>query len=171
MEDLLSYRLADLLLFSEQGYLRQFELYNDWLGTVRWLSYLSVALFVGVWFKWSTLAARVLLVVTACLWLLCSYGYLYQFYAQINWLVAYLIPLCILQALIMLAATVKTVSVKPTGMALLVLLFLLLLQPFVEISYGRGIEQLSAVLLTPDSLALFTLATVDGFACCIVAVV
>ena len=87
MEDLLSYRLSDLVQFSEPTLYRQHQLYNEWLGPLRYLGYLYAAVFPVIWRAQNLLAVRALVGTTALFWLICIYGYLQQYYEPINWTV------------------------------------------------------------------------------------
>ena len=165
MQDLFSYQLSDLLLFSEQGFLRQFELYNQWLSPLLWLFYVH-----GLWILMAMLrrqlkTLRALLMITALLWLLCAYGYLWQYYAAINWMAKYFIVLFIIQAtgitwLVLFSS--QWHQAEPTqleinaGAVLCGATFIV--QPLIEFTAGRELTQLSVFAATPDSLACLTIA-------------
>ena len=158
MEELLSYRLSDLLLFSEQTYLRQFQRYNQWLYPLQFW-----ALLYGLAFLFACRGGRMQLIrglalITALLWLICLYAFMYRLYAPINWMVPYLmIPLALQPLLLAAAAGRQTMPGRPGRLALLVWLSALLL-PVAELASDRPVEALSAYALTPDSLALSTIA-------------
>jgi len=157
MEDILSYRLSDLLLFSEQTFYRQFALYNKWLGPFQFLTYLYCAFFLFVLLERRVLMIRVFMLITAIFWLICIYGFLHQFYAQINWMTSYLIPVMSVQPVLLLWLSTK-VSEVPLSYTALVLWLTGLIQPVFELAIGRSAEALSAYALTPDSLSIGCLA-------------
>ncbi len=165
MQDWLSYRLSDLILFSEQSYLRQFELYNQWLSPLQWLFYLYGVLFIIALFKRQEKNLRILFLVSAVLWMVCSFGYLWQFYVAINWLVEYFIVLIVVQAILIIwLALYSSFSHKlKTGKlnyisALLLWTITLIAQPLIEYLSGRGLNQLSVFAGTADSLCYISIA-------------
>lgn len=157
MEEILSYRLSDLLLFSEQTYHRQFALFNQWLGPYRYLAYLYVPLFLHVWRRPGSQLTRGLIWLTALYWLICVIGFLNQFYAQINWMVGYLLPVLGIQPILLIWLGTRSPKASGSYPALL-LLGIALLQPLLELTSGRSSEALSAYALTPDTLAINSLA-------------
>ena len=92
MEELLSYRLADLLLFSESTYLRQFERYNQWLYPGQYIAAIYGLLVLVFITRFNLFLNRILFMIQGLCWLLMSYGFLWQFYQSINWMVLYFIP-------------------------------------------------------------------------------
>lgn len=165
MEELLSYRLSDLLLFSKQSYFRQFELYNHWLSLAKWLAYLYGVLFLFSLINQQRYFSRYLFLISALYWLICCYGFLWQFYASINWMAEYFIVLFIIQALLILwsffylqpSSRQKSQPLFfTTGILLWVIT--LIVQPVVEFVSGRSLSQLSIFALTPDSLSIMSVA-------------
>ena len=159
MEEWLSYRLSDLLLFSEQTYARQFERYNRWLFPFQTLAYLPGLLFLPAWLLKHAGLVRALLWLAALAWLLCLYAFMLRLYAPINWIVYYLLPLLLLQAIGLAWAGTRRTVVDRTGLSLILWVSALLL-PAVELASGRPAATLSAYALTPDSLAICSIALV-----------
>ncbi len=158
MEELLSYRLSDLLLFSEHTYARLFERYNHWLFPFQYLAYLHGLAFLPAWLERRPGLIRALLLATALLWLVCIYYFMFQLYTQISWMISYLLPLLMLQAVLLLWAGLSLPPAAERSSATLVLWVSALLLPTVELSTGRPAEALSAYALTPDSLAICSIA-------------
>jgi hypothetical protein len=165
MQDWLSYRLSDLLLFSEQSYLRQFELYNEWLSPLQWLFYLYGILLIIALFRRQDKNLRILFMISAALWMLCSYGYLWQFYVAINWMAEYFIVLFVIQAILIIWLSLSTASSLNTDSgnlkfisAVLLWIITLIAQPVTEYLSGRGLSQLSVFAGTPDSLCYISIA-------------
>jgi hypothetical protein len=170
IEDLLSYRLSDLLLFSPRSYLRQFELYNHWLYPAQW-----IGCAYGVLLPWllrfrGQLILRIWIGLAGGFTMVCCYGFLWQFYAQINWMIEYLILIWLIQAGLLLWMALVSCSRQDTDwsnpfcwLGITLWLSSLLLQPLVEWMNGRSLEQLSAFALTPDSLGFMVLGYVLMF--------
>jgi hypothetical protein len=165
MQDWLSYRLSDLLLFSEQSYLRQFELYNQWLSPWQWLFYLYGVLFLIALFKRQEKNLRILFLISAALWMVCIYGYLWQFYVAINWMAEYFIVLFVIQAILIIwLALYGSFSRKPKMgklnfiSALLLWIITLIAQPVIEYLSGHRLNQLSVFAGTADSLCYISIA-------------
>ena len=128
MEELLSYRLSDLLLFSDQTYLRQFQRFNQWLYPLQFLTLIYGLAFLPAWWKGHLQLTRGMAAITAVLWLICLHAFMYRFYAQINWMVLYLIvPMALQPLLLAVAATQRAMPAKPTYSALLIWLSALLM--------------------------------------------
>lgn len=165
MQDWLSYQLSDLLLFSEQSYLRQFELYNQWLSSWQWLFYLYGILFLFSLSRPQRSLTRILFLSAVPLWLICSYGFMWQFYSVINWLVEYFMLIIFIQLLLILwAGLFSYPQHKPEANAVFFYLGIwlwmmtLVVQPVTELLSGRSWSQLSVFAATPDSLAIVTIA-------------
>ena len=165
MQDWLSYSLSDLLLFSEQSYLRQFELYNQWLFPVQWLLYLYGAAFLIALYRRHLKVLRLLFGMTMLLWLVSGYGYLWRLYGAINWMAEYFIALFLLQVLMIGWIVILSPVWHRTGLqnkrivsGLLLCCLTMLLQPVIEVIAGREWTRLSAFAATPDSLCGLTLA-------------
>lgn len=164
MQEILSYRLSDLLLFSQQSYWRQFELYNHWISPFQWLFYLYGILFLVTRLSRLPSFTRPLFLVTVPLWLICSYGYLWQFYGAINWLAEYFIGLFVIQSILILWIGIVKYPCsksKPSRFydqtAILLCVLTLIVQPGVEYLHGRNWDQFSVFAATPDSLSYITL--------------
>ncbi len=165
MQDLLSYQLSDLLLFSEQGFLRQFELYSAWLGPMRWLYYLYGLLSFFAMLVSRPALIRFLFLTLVLLWLISSYGYLWLYYAAINWLAGYFIAVFMLQSCLIVIGLFRSRHLparNPCGKTLisaaLLCLHALAGQPLIEYASKVNAFPLSMYAATPDALACMTIA-------------
>ncbi|MDH5356187.1 MAG: hypothetical protein OEY09_17230 [Gammaproteobacteria bacterium] len=167
MEELLSYRLADLLLFSESTYLRQFERYNQWLYPGQYIAAIYGLLVPVFITRFNFLLNRMLFIIQGLCWLLTAYGFLWQFYQSINWIASYFIPVFIIQGLIFLGTGFKQHLVLAKGRTLFSGLILwslaLILNPVLELATQRNFSELSCFLLTPDLIAVTSVATMMLF--------
>jgi hypothetical protein len=166
MEDLLSYRLSDLLLFSEQTYLRQFELYNRLLFPFQYLTFIIGLIMLPALVKQGrpVLIRSVLLLIAAC-WLWVAYAFIWNLYGNINWMARYLVVVFILQAVLLgCAARNNKQTFDPPGIhitsytGILLWFAALFAFPLIELLNGRSWQQLSAFALTPDSLATLNIS-------------
>ena len=160
MEDLLSYRLSDLLLFSESTFYRQFERFNQWLHPFQYFAYIYGLLWLPTWRGGRHSLVRILAAITACLWLVCLYAFMYRLYAQVNWMLPYLMVPLGLQPLLLIAAALRAPSPGNPGYLPLLIWISTLLMPAAELASGRPVAALSAYALTPDSLALCSVVLV-----------
>jgi hypothetical protein len=164
MEDWLTYRLSDLLLFSPRTYYRLFELHNRAL----WPAHLallgagvSMVVLVRGGTPWGSAATAAML--TAC-WLFVAWAYHLERYATINWAARYFAAAFALQALLIAWYGVlrrRLHFVRPEGVggraAFGVLLFSLFLQPLIGPLVGREWTQLETFGATPDPTVIATL--------------
>lgn len=165
MDDWLSYRLQDFLLFDRTVYLRQFERYNEWLGPFRFSG--TVA---GLWILFSIFSrSRTHIIFSLILvcsgWIICSYVFLWQLFRPINWTIDYAILLPVLQIILLLAAASGTHTTTPGndsgrgwyGLTCILLAFFITIAPWL---FGQAIEFWPVILLTPESLALASIGLI-----------
>jgi hypothetical protein len=93
-----------MLLFSGRVFFRQFELANESVWPSH-LAFIAAGLFAAfaVWrgeVRFVRLAATLLAIGVA----LSAWIYLHKYYSEINWVVAYMVPLFVVQAIMLLAA-------------------------------------------------------------------
>ena len=165
METLLSYRLSDLLMFSEQTYLRQIELYNQWLFPFQISAYVYGLLCLPAFVKPLNKLARLVFPVSGLCYALVSYGFLWQYYAGINPLAVYLVGLLVIQGVIFISVGVKMKTPliqldTPARRSIGIMLWLIALAvyPAIEGLSGRPLSQFSSFVLSPDTLALSSIA-------------
>lgn len=165
MEELLSYRLADFLLFSEQTYLRQFARYNHSIFPAQLFSSLF-----GLYFLYSIInkkqsQTQLLFRIYSLFWLWTGYGFLWKYYAEINTYAVYFAFLFAAQGILLLLRSLSAVSIvrfSPQryqfNSGLILWLLALLVLPIEEILLGRSLSQVSSFALTPDSIAIASMA-------------
>jgi hypothetical protein len=167
MEDWLTYRLSDLLLFSPRTYYRLFELHNRalWPAQLALIGAgVSIAVLVRRGTPWSSGAAAAML--SAC-WLFVAWAYHLERYATINWAARYFAAAFALEALLIAWSGVVRRRLHfarrggPEGgvgrAAVGVLLFALFVQPLVGPLVGREWTQLETFGAAPDPTVIATL--------------
>ncbi len=164
MEDWLTYRLSDLLLFSPRTYYRLFELHNRAL----WPAHLallgagvSIAALVRRGTPWSAGAAATLL--SAC-WLFVAWAYHLERYATINWAARYFAVLFVVQAAVLVwygpirrRLTFRGPRPGATWLAPTLFLLAVVLPPLAGRGANRTWGQVELIGLTPDATAVATL--------------
>jgi hypothetical protein len=167
MEDWLTYRLSDLLLFSPRTYYRLFELHNRawWPAHLAFLGAgVSILVLLRRGTQWSATAVMVLL--SAC-WLFVAWAFHLERYATINWAARYFAAAFALQAVLMLRygigrrrpllawpnTVAGRVAVGLTAIALFV-------EPLIGLLVGREWTQLEVFGVAPDPTVIATLGVV-----------
>ncbi len=167
MEDLFSYRLTDFLMFSEQTYWRLFSRYNQSIFPLPLLSlaFGLYCLYAFVAFK--KIVIKPLLMLIALAWLWIGFRFFGQLYSEINVYAGYLAVLFWLQGLLLLSRSFKTVTYhawfrhpfeRYIGWVLWIMALLML--PLFEILLGKSMNATSSFALTPDSIAIVSIALV-----------
>jgi hypothetical protein len=164
MEDWLTYRLSDLLLFSPRTYYRLFELHNRALWPAH-LAFLGAGVSILVLVRrstpWSSTAIMVLL--SAC-WLLVAWAFHLERYATINWAARYFAAAFVVQALLMfwygLGQRRLQFAWPRSGVdraAFGLVLFALFVEPLIGPLIGRAWTQLEVFGVAPDPTVIATL--------------
>jgi len=165
MEDWLTYRLSDLLLFSPRTYYRTLELHNRALWPAH-LALLGAGTAVAVLARrgtpWGSGATTALL--SAC-WLFVAWAYHLERYATINWAARYFAAAFVLQALLMgwHGVARRRLRFAPSRggadrLAFGVVLFALFVEPLIGPLVGRrGWTQLETFGAAPDPTVIATL--------------
>lgn len=164
MEDWLSYRLSDLLLFSPRTYYRMFELYHQEIWPAQLLA-VAVAVATLVLLRrddeWRGVAIAGLL--AAC-WLWVAVMFHFRRYATINWAARYFGVLFLVQAalLVWLGVVRRRLAFggrgdRATWLAPWLLVIAVVLPPLAGRAAGRAWNQVELVGLTPDATAVATL--------------
>jgi hypothetical protein len=164
MNDWLSYRLSDFVMFSARVYDRQIELHNQQFAG---LQFLSMALGLAVlWMcgRPSSAAQRVLPVVLGLGWVWVGWSFLWRRYAEINLLAEYAAPAFALQGigLLALGLTGKGLDIRlPAGLSrylvLAVIAVPVLAYPLFAPLFGKPVSTSGYFLLMPDPTALASL--------------
>lgn len=159
-----TYSLEDFLLFSPRVYRRMFELHNEavWPLQVPALIVGAAVLLVLVRrHPWSGRAAAAAL---AVVWAWVAWSFLYQRYATINWAAVHVAVAFAVQALLLLWLGVARdglrVAAGPAvarGVGIALLLYALVLHPFVGMLAGNSPRGAELFGTAPDPTAIFTL--------------
>lgn len=164
MSEWWTYQLSDFLLFSARTYYRLFELYNAEL----WPAHL-VALGLGLAILVVSLrpkpwAARSACALLAACWLWVAWAFHLQRYASINWAATWFAAVFAIEGVLLLACTGFGARLRiraPGGLAgnagLGLLLFAVLVQPWLGVALGRPWLQAEVFGLAPDPTAVGTL--------------
>ncbi len=178
MEEWLSYRLGDFLLFSDRTYWRLFQLQNAATWPLPVVAPLAgaAALLATLWR--AALGLRLLAPLLAVAWAFVGWSFVWQRYAPVNWAMEYVAPAFGLQALLLAWAAMRAaqggVGWNPTlrapgdrkaiyakgmrsaiGSALLGGGFML--HPLAAPLFGRPLAQAEVAGLAPDPTAVATL--------------
>jgi hypothetical protein len=165
MEDWLSYRLSDLLLFSPRTYYRMFELYHQEIWPAQLLAVaLAAAIFVLLRRDDEWRGAAIAGLLAAC-WLWVAVVFHARRYATINWAARYFAVLFVVQAALLgwsgvvrKQLTCLRSDEKSTWLSPVLLLIASLLPPLAGRVAGRTWSQVELVGVTPDATAVVTLA-------------
>jgi Family of unknown function (DUF6064) len=162
MEDWLTYRLSDLLLFSPRTYYRLFELYNRDLWPVHAAALVGGVSIVAMLRRREPRRSTAIGVLSVC-WLWIGWAFHVQRYATINWIAPYFGGAFALQGLLMLGYALHR-SRRPAApaahfdrAALGLVLFALCVQPLIGPLVGREWTQLETFGAAPDPTAIATL--------------
>lgn len=159
-----TYRLSDLLLFSPRVFYRLFELINiaAWPGHVLML---AIGLTMVFWLtKPNATRLRIGSVLLAGVWAWLAWFFLAKYYAAINWAAAWLIPVFVAEAVLLLIAGTfnshrigsgSTRSQTRTTPALFALV--LLAYPLLAPLAGRPLQQAEVFGIAPDPTAIATM--------------
>jgi hypothetical protein len=160
----LSYSLEDFLLFSPRVYWRMFELHNRtvWPGQgvalLFGLAVLALLLRPRPWSDWLIAAGLGLA------WAWVAWSFLWLRYATINWAIANVAPLFVLEAVMLMLA--KGTADRPlfnidrsvaAGIGLTFYLYALVLLPLVPLIEGRTLRSAEVFAIAPDPTAIATL--------------
>lgn len=159
METWLTYRPRDFLLFSPDTYWRLFETTNAAL----WPLPLLAAPLLVVLFAWAATGRRLpgiaLALALGVSWVVVSEAFLAARYEPINWAVAYVRPIFIVEAAL-LATLGLRLWFPATGVRLWVgggLIALAAAYPLVGLAAGRPLSEAEVFAVAPDPTAIATL--------------
>jgi hypothetical protein len=166
MADWASYSLQDMLLFSGRVYFRQFELANEFVWPAQFVL-IAAGLFAGfaVWrgeVRLVRLAAIVLAIGVAT----SASVYLHKFYSEINWAAAYMLPLFVVQAVMLLAAAARSTGIMQRQgvrrVAALLLASVVAGYPLAALAAGRSFDAAEVFGIAADPTMLAVLAFAAG---------
>ena len=165
MEDWLSYRLSDLLLFSPRTYYRMFELYHQELWPAQ-LLVVGIAIPIGLRLRrddaWAD--APISAFLAAC-WLWVGAVFHLQRYAPINWAARYFAAAFVLQAALLFWGGVQRRSIHfasrrngNSSVAAVLVATAIIAPPLAGRATERTWSQVELFGLTPDATTLATIA-------------
>ncbi len=163
MQDWLSYTLSDFLLFSPRTYYRMIERHNEAVWPAQLLTMALGLWILGALRKPSPARARIVAGILAVLWMWVAWAFLLRRYATINWAIAYVVPLFVLEALLLvwwgvisrkMSFAVGTGPRVRGGAALLILG--LVLYPALAPILGRPWQQAEIFGIAPDPTVVAT---------------
>ncbi|MBS3803055.1 MAG: hypothetical protein KGY54_00780 [Oleiphilaceae bacterium] len=157
----MEYALSDLIMFTPEVYLRLFIRFNEAVWPVQLLA-LAAGVAIPVLLTRQSMMARKLAVALLSLaWIACGFGFMGNFYAPINWPVAYFGYAFAGQALLIAAVAgawqppVRWSPVGQRGKALIALwLLMLLVLPWLTVAAASDGRALPFFALTPDLTVL-----------------
>jgi len=161
----LDYYLSTLLLFAPDTYYRLFHLYNAAIWPWQFLSIVVVAILWVVYKRNQSLITPALLLVSASFFMVSAVGFLFQFYAPINWAAHYFAMLFLVQGVLIfflvgMRPTYKFVNTQSWrwkfGIAFIGYAFIGL--PLMDLFLRQDWRQIQWPGFTPDTAALLTLA-------------
>lgn len=167
MSDWWSYGLADLLLFSPRVYYRLFETMNTTWWVVVVSAFVAGVVASGLAMRHGHRGNRVILVLLSLVWVWVSYGFLWQYYQPINWVIPYLLPGFVLQAILLAVFAARPLPLRfgwrgdltsAVGVALMV--SAIVFYPFAGLLEGRELVQAELFGSAADPTALGTLGFV-----------
>lgn len=102
MSEWWTYKLSSFLLFSPRVYDRLFELHNRALWPAHILTLLLGLAILPMWVRPIRAGHRLIPAILGGLWIAIAWAFLWERYATINWPVAYVAPLFVLQGLLLI---------------------------------------------------------------------
>jgi Family of unknown function (DUF6064) len=163
-----TYTFEDFLLFSPRVYWRMLELHNEAV----WPLHIP-ALLLGVTIMvlvvrprpWSGLVASAILVVV---WIWVAWSFLWNRYSTINWAAAYVVPVFLVEALLLLwlGGLRRRLHFAPSSTVLGVIglgliIYALICHPFLSILAGRPIQAVGLFGIEPDPTVIVTLGVLS----------
>jgi hypothetical protein len=169
MQDWLSYRLSDLLLFSPRTYYRMFELYHQAIWPAQLVALVLVAAILvllrrdGARRDGARRGAAIAALLAAC-WLWVAVAFQLRRYATINWAARYFAVLFVVQAAVLVwygpirrRLTFRRPRPGATWLAPTLFLLAVVLPPLAGRGADRTWAQVELIGLTPDATAVATL--------------
>lgn len=155
-----------MLLFSSRVYFRQFELANEFVWPAQ-IVLIAAGLFAAfaVW-RGEVRLVRLAAIVLAMGVASSAWVYLYKYYSEINWAVAYMVPLFALQAVMLLAAAARSTGIMQSQgvrrLAAMLLVGVVAGYPLVALVAGRsfGAAEVFGIAADPTMLAVLVFVAV-----------
>ena len=164
MSEWWTYRPSDFLLFAPRTYYRLFELYNIDIWPLQILALLAgAAIFVLIRNRMAS-SGRVIAVLLAACWLWVAWAFHWQRYATINWAASYFAVGFAIEALLLIWIGVVRDSLRfdsaprvRARIGVAIFAFALMIQPLLQLLFGREWQQLEVFGVAPDPTAVATL--------------
>jgi hypothetical protein len=164
MTDWLSYSLSDFLLFAPHTYYRLFELYNEAIWPGQFLALGAGIVIFALLLRRDAKRSRAVPALLAGCWLWVAWAYLLTRYDTINWAAKYFAAGFVLQAVLLIAISLRRrVHLDPSSdtknrFGLALFLFALAIQPLIgSFLFDRSWTQAEIFALAPDPTAVATL--------------
>ena len=162
MEEWLSYRLGDFLMFSDRAYWRLFQLQNAALWPLPAVAPAAAAIAMLLAPRRPAIGLAILAGLLALAWVVVGWSFIWHRYAPINWGVVYALPLFGLQAVLLtrVAARGTGVDLAPgwrAAPAWALLGWGVLLHPLSAPLLDRPLAQAEIIGIAPDPTAIATL--------------
>lgn len=164
MGDWLTYSASDFLLFAPHTYYRLFELYNDALWPGQFLALAVGAAIFALLLRRRAERSRAVPAILAVSWLWVAWAFLLTRYDTINWAAKYFAAAFVLQALLLIAISLRRrAHLTPSSdtknrFGLALFLFALAVQSLLgPLLFGRLWTQVEIFALAPDPTAVATL--------------
>lgn len=164
MSEWWTYSLDDFLLFSPRVYWRMFELHNEAVWPLHVVG-LLLGLAILAWaVRPRARLGRVVSAGLAVAWIWLGWSFLWNRYSAINWAIAYLVPVFVVEGLLLawfglvrrrLQLPAHWSAARILGLSLL--LYALFLHPLVALLAGRPIYAAEVFGTSPDPTAIATL--------------
>lgn len=161
MSEWWTYRLSDFLLFSPRTYYRLLELYNAEFWPVHLAALLLGAALVAATFQGKT---RIALAMLSACWLWVAWAFLFGHYATIHWAALWFALAFAAEGILLLLASAFAGAPQAHAsrnradrLGLGLLLFALMVLPWLGLLQGRTWKQIELFGMTPDPTALGTL--------------
>lgn len=166
MSEWFSYSPEDFLLFSSRVYFRLLELHNAEVWPVHIAVMAAGVALIVLALRPVVGTSRIVGVILGAVWLWVAWSFLWQRYATINWAVAYVAPVFVVQALALLWAgwrdrLVPVIGRGPVGVGALALLAGAVIgYPALAYVFGRSLAGAEVFGIVPDPTALATAAVI-----------
>jgi hypothetical protein len=164
MSEWWTYRLSSFLLFSPRTYFRLHELFNADIWPLQLVALvLGMAIVVLATTTPRSSSSRAIALILAVGWLFVAWAWELRRYATINWAAIYFAAAFALQAIVLIgAALVGKLSLagprtSRTYIGLAMVLFAVLVQPFIGVLAGRTLWQSQFFGVAPDPTVVATL--------------
>ncbi len=167
MSDWWTYDLADLILFSSHTYYRLIELYNLAIWPFHLLAILFAAALLYLTVKRPPHHGKITAIILATSWLWVAWAFHWQRFAVIHWVASYYAIVFVAQAILLVwlgllkdQLRLQPVTTASQKLALSIVLYALLMHPFIMLPFGHHWKQAELFTVTPDTTVLATIGLI-----------